>query len=106
MTENPIHKCLFIGGTADGKWLEVDSSQNIHRLRSLSHLPAMHDPEARKMDHDPIPDESVAVEVYRRIEVEHEGGDSIVYALNGLTEEAVTVQLTKHFGNEESVPLL
>jgi hypothetical protein len=106
MTENPNHKCLFIGGTADGKWLAVDSTLQVHRLRSLSHLPAMHDHEARKMDDDPVPDESVAVEVYRRIEVEHEGGEAIVYALNGLTEEAVTVQLTKHFGNEESAPLM
>lgn len=106
MTENPIHKCLFIGGTADGKWLEVDSSQNIHRLRSLSHLPAMHHHDARKVDHDPILDESVAVEVYRRLEVEHDGDESIVYALNGLTEDAITVQLTKHFGNEDSAPLL
>ena len=106
MTANPIHKCLFLGGTANGKWLEVDSTQNVHRLRSLSHLPAMHDPEARALDDDPIPDESVVAEVYRRIEVEHDGKESIVYALNALTEDAITVQLTKYFGNEESVPLL
>lgn len=106
MTENPQHKCLFLGGSANGKWLEVDSSQLVHRLKSMSHLPAMHDPVARALDNDPIPDESVAVEVYRRIEVDHDGKTSIVYALNALTEDAITVQVTKYFGNEESAPLL
>jgi len=66
----------------------------------------MHDPVARALDNDPIPDESVAVEVYRRIEVEHDGKESIVYALNALTEDAINVQVTKYFGNEESAPLL
>ncbi len=106
MTENLNTECLFIGGTADGKWIEVDASKLEQRLPSLSHLPAMHDPEARAADDDPVPDDSVVIEVYRRIEVEHETGEALVYVLNGLTEDAVTVQLMKHFGSAESAPMM
>lgn len=53
-----------------------------------------------------MPDESVAVEVYRRIEVEYDAGEEIAYVLNGMTEDVVTVQLTKHFGSAESAPLM
>lgn len=106
MTENAKHECLFIGGSADGKRLEVDSTKIEIRLPSLSSQPALQDPVARANDNDPVPDESVVYEIYRRLDVESDSGEIPVYALNGLTEEAITVQLTKHFGSAESAPLM
>lgn len=106
MTENPHSECLFIGGSADGKRLKVDSSKMELRIPSLSPQPALQDPIARALDDDPVPDESVVYEVYRRVDVETDAGETVVYALNGLTEDAITVQLTKHFGNAESAPLM
>ena len=93
--------CLFIGGTADGKWLNVDSRELEHRLPSFTSLPTLNE----GTDPGPVPEQSVAVEVYRRIEVEYDAGEEIAYVLNGMTEDAVTVQLTKHFGSAESAPL-
>lgn len=106
MPENLKSECLFIGGSVDGKWLEVDPTQLEHRFPSFSHLPAMHDSGSRPAADNPVPDASVAIEVYRRIEVEHETGEAIAYALNGLTEDAITVQLMKHFGSAESAPMM
>jgi hypothetical protein len=94
--------CLFIGGTADGKWLNVDSRKLEHRLPSFSSLPALNE----GADPGPVPDQSVAVEVYRRIEVEYDAGEEIAYVLNGMTEDAVTLQLTKHFGSAESASMM
>lgn len=99
MNENTLNDCLFIGGTADGEWLEVDSSKTELKLPSLSGQPALQDPVARALDNDPIPDETVVYEIYRRIEVEGEDGTIHVYALNALSPEAVQVQMVKYFGN-------
>jgi|GEM_PF-3914771 len=106
MTAIPKEVCLFIGGSADGKSLEVDSSQLEIRLPSLSGQPALQDPVARAMDDDPIPDDTVVYETYLRLDVESDAGDTFVYALNGLSEDAITVQLTKHFGSADSAPLM
>jgi hypothetical protein len=101
MTEKPENECLFIGGTADGKRLAVDPSQAEQRVPSKSHLPAMHDPAARALDDDPVPDESVAVEVYRRMEVVHGGETSVIFAMKNLSEDGVRRRLPKYFGTEE-----
>lgn len=106
MTENTQQTCLFIGGSADGKHLMVDSSKLEIRLPSLSGQPALQDPVARANDDDPIPDEAVVYETYQRLDVENDAGDTVVYALNSLSEDAITVQLTKHFGSAESAPLM
>ncbi len=106
MTATPKEVCLFIGGSADGKRLEVDSSQLEIRLPSLSGQPALQDPVARALDDDPIPDESVVYEIYQKLDVESDAGDTVVYALNGLGEEAISGHLTKHFGSAESAPLM
>jgi len=106
MTQIPKETCLFIGGSADGNRIEVDSSKLEIRVPSLSGQPALQDPVARALDDDPIPDETLVYEVYNRLDVENDAGDTVVYALNGLTEEAITVQLTKHFGRAESAPLM
>ncbi len=106
MTDIPKETCLFIGGSADGQRLEVDSSQLEIRLPSLSGQPALQDPVARAMDNDPIPDETVVYEIYQRLDVESDAGETVVYALNGLSEDAISVQLTKHFGSAESAPLM
>ena len=95
--------CLFIGGTADGKWLNVDARELEHRLPSFSQLPALNEAAAEA---GPVPESTVAVEVYRRIEVEYDAGEEIAYVLNGMTEDAVTVQLMKHFGSAESAPMM
>ncbi|RYD25930.1 MAG: hypothetical protein EOP87_23570 [Verrucomicrobiaceae bacterium] len=106
MTDTPKQECLFIGGSADGQRLEVDHGQLEIRLPSLSGQPALQDPVARALDTDPIPDETVVHEVYRRLDVEADAGDTIVYALNGMGEDSISVQLTKHFGSAESAPLM
>jgi hypothetical protein len=106
MPENLNTECLFIGGSVDGERLSVNSSLLEQRISSHTHLPALHDPEARAADDDPVPDESEVFEIYRRVEVEHETGEAIVYALNGLSEDAITVQLVKHFGSAESAPMM
>jgi hypothetical protein len=106
MTENTKRECLFIGGSADGQRLRVDSSKFEIRLPSLSQQPALQDPIARALDDDPVPDESVVYEVYQRLDVENDAGETVVYALNVLSEEAITVQLTKHFGSAESAPMM
>jgi hypothetical protein len=106
MTDTPKKVCLFIGGSVDGQRIEVDSGQLEIRLPSLSGQPALQDPLARASDDDPIPDESVVYEVYRRLDVESDAGETVVYALNGLGEDAISAQLTKHFGSAESAPLM
>ena len=106
MSEDLQVECLFIGGSADGERKLVDASQDEVRLPSLSRTPALHDPVARSLDDDPVPDESVVVEVYRKVLVEQPDGEAVVYALNGLSEDAVTGQLVKHFGPDEAAPLL
>lgn len=99
MTENTRNECLFVGGSADGKWLEVDSSRVEIRVPSLSGQPALQDPVARALDNDPIPDETVVYETYQRLEVEGPDGTTFVYALNALSPDAVQVQMVKYFGN-------
>ena len=106
MTQNTQNECLFIGGSADGKHLAVDSSQLEIHLPSLSHQPALQDAAARATDDDPVPDESKVVEIYRRLEVDAASGTALVYALNSLSAEAIDVQITKHFGTTEPVPLM
>jgi hypothetical protein len=94
--------CLFIGGTADGKWLNVDARKLEHHLPSFSQQPALN----QGTGAEPVPEASVAVEIYRRIEVEYDAGEEIAYVLNGMTEDAVTGQLMKHFGSAESAPMM
>ncbi len=98
MTQAAKQECLFIGGSADGRRLTVDSTQLEIRLPSLSQQPALQDPVARAMDDDPVPDESVVHEVYQRLEVDADAGLVFVYALNSLSADAIDIQLTKHFG--------
>lgn len=93
--------CLFIGGSADGQWLEVDASRDTVRVPSLSGQPALQDPVAKALDNDPIPDETVVYETYRRIDVEGHDEVTHVYALNALSPEAIQVQMIKYFGDVE-----
>ena len=106
MTDNPHPECLFIGGSADGKWLKTDASQAVVRIPSLSQQQALQDPVARALDDDPVPDTAVVYEVYKRLDATNDTGDTVVYALNNLTEEAIDVQLIKQFGSAESAPLM
>ena len=106
MTQNTQNECLFIGGSADGKHLAVDSSHLEIHLPSLSHQPALQNPAAKAADDDPVPDDSQVVEVYLRLEVEATDRPEIVYALNSLSPEAIDVQIAKHFGPTETVPLM
>lgn len=106
MSEIPKMECIFIGGSANGKRFPVNTSFSEVRVASLSGQPALQDPEARAMDDDPIPDESVVYEIYRQVEVDTETGIVYAYVLNGLSDEAVSVQLAKHFGTIDSEPSL
>jgi hypothetical protein len=106
MTQNTQHECLFIGGSAAGKHLAVDSTQLEIHLPSLSHQPALQDPAAKAADNDPVPDESKVVEIYLRLDVEAGDRPVVVYALNSLSAEAIDVQITKHFGTTDPAPLM
>lgn len=97
MSENPIRETLFIGGTADGKWLPVHEGQSEHRLPSFTSLPE--DPNYPD-ESDPRPEKLPVVEIYLPVAVEHDGGAETVFALNALSDEAIQTQLVKHFGVE------
>ena len=108
MPENLTQECLFVGGSADGKWLSVDSSLFQQKVPTFSHLPKLHaeTPEEALADGNPIPEDTAVYEIYERLDVETDDQEMVVYALNSLTEEMIDVQLVKHFGNSESAPLM
>jgi len=108
MSENLIQECLFIGGSADGKRINVDVSLFEQKISTASHLPKMHSetPEEALADGNPVPPDTTVYEIYERLDVESDGEEIPVYALNILTPEMIDVQLAKHFGETESAPLL
>lgn len=97
MSENPAQESLFIGGTADGKWLPVHEGQSEHRVPSFANMPE--DPD-HPDDSDPRPEKLSVVEIYLPIAVDYDGGAETVFALNALSDEAIQTQLVKHFGAE------
>lgn len=97
VSESPLHRTLFIGGTADGKWLPVHEGQAEHRLPTFTSLPE--DPDYPD-ESDPRPEKLPVVEIYLPIAVEHDAGAETVFALNALSDEAIRTQLVKHFGAE------
>lgn len=96
MIANPLTDRLFIGGTADGRLLPVRESLTEYRLPSLAKMiTGTHPP-----DHgDPRPEKLPVVEIYRPLTVKHGHVVETVFALNALGNEAIQVQLVKHFGN-------
>jgi hypothetical protein len=104
MSENLTQECLFIGGSADGMRIRVDTSLFEQPISSESHLPKLHSetPEEALADGNPVPPETTVYEIYERLDVENDGEEITVYALNSMTPEMIDVQLTKHFGETES----
>ena len=97
MPETTKATCLFIGGTADGERLPVDDIRTEHRILSLADV--MNDPHALD-DGDPRPEKTPVVEIYTPIHVTHDAGTDTVFALNGLGDDGIDVQLVKDFGPE------
>ncbi len=96
MLENPITECLFIGGTANGNRLPVSDVRQEFPLSSLADV--TNDPQALD-DGDPRPEKLPVVEIYRPVAVKHDYAVETVFALNALSNEAIQVQLVKHFGS-------
>jgi len=99
MVKNSILESLFIGGTADGRRLPVNDCFEEYHLPSVANLP---DGSEASDDADPRPNKVPVVEVYLPVAVKHDDGVETVFALNALTDEAVQVQVVKHFGSEAS----
>lgn len=102
MAENPAQTCLFLGGTADGKHLEVDATLPEHRIPSFSHSPTLHDetPEEALEDGNPVPDAVPVREIYRRFEIDYGGKKVIGYAIASMGEAAIRRRLIPYFGEE------
>ena len=88
---------LFLGGSADGKWLPVDHGARRHEVTSVA---AVNDEPSKvgEVIGDPRPHAVPVVETYEAITVSHGGGSETAYALNAMTPEAVRPQVVKHFG--------
>lgn len=97
MLENPATECLFLGGTADGNRLPVNSLEEAHHLQSQA--PVINDPQALD-DGDPRPETLAVVEIYQPVAVKHADEVETVFVLNALSDDGIQRHLTKHFGNE------
>lgn len=95
MTDNPTPKYLFIGGTADGQRIVVDDPHAEHRIRS-STGPTLHS--HAKGHGDPRREPTPVTETYLPCEVPHGDDTETVFALNALSDHAISLHLARYFG--------
>ncbi len=97
MNENPLIEHLFIGGSADGKWLPVEHCARRHQIESVAKV--NDEPtETGEVVGDPRPRAVPVVETYEEIKVAQGGKNHTAYALNALKPEGIHMELAKHFG--------